>query len=436
MLTGHVDNIQRQLVAGWAIDTDDLTATLEVMVFVDGHHRATVPCNAPRPDLKSLGHYGDGSHGFRYLFPAPLLDHREHRVFIAFKNNGCLVPSGHKLLLPVSIEREFQPVMVTAPGRSGTTLLMNRLGQQDEICIANLPPFELRLISYYAAAYRVLTSRSDPVRSTNPDHIEADRFFIGFNPFFDDNFEPAFSNREHFLSAFSGIIPDTLGHAFRNIILAFYRSLAYDQGKVRARYFAEKTNNIEQNVRHFARCIFGDIKELVLLRDPRDVYCSHLSYFNNDAEKSFKEISEACGSLLGIWNSKASDVLFVSYEDMILDQQRSFRAVADFLGMDILLPADHAREASIFSGHATSPSPHSSIGRWRHDLTEDQKGRCNETWRTFLQTFGYGDQNGSQAVHTACQVSGADLVPAAEAAAAQPQPVEEEPNPTLPHTDI
>ena len=41
--------------------------------------------------------------------------------------------------------------MVTAPGRSGTTLLMGLLAKSPAIVAAELVPYELRLISYYSA---------------------------------------------------------------------------------------------------------------------------------------------------------------------------------------------------------------------------------------------------------------------------------------------
>jgi hypothetical protein len=389
VFTGYVDEIQRDYVAGWAFDTDSPDCSVDVLVFIDGHLHATAPCDAMREDLKALGGYGEGNHGFYCAFPEPLEDSREHRVVVVFKNNGCMVPNGHRLLPTVAARPEFQPVLITAPGRSGTTLLMSRLGLSPDICISDLPPFELRMLSYYATAYRVLTARADPMRSTNPDDIDGDGLFVGFNPFFSDDFEPAFSVKERFLSTFSGVIPDTLGKAFRRIIDEFYATLSKDQGKAGCRYFAEKANNTEPNVRQFARVAFGNVKELVLVRDPRDVYCSQMAYFRRDPDTSFAELSEACTNLIEIEKAALSDTMMVSYEAMLLDQAQTFGRVADFLGADIPMLADPDRESAIFSTHGTSEAPCTSIGRWQAQLTVDQKRRCNDEWGPFLDRFGY-----------------------------------------------
>src|SRR5579872_2820293 len=135
MFTGHVDNIEHGLIEGWAIDTDGVNEHVEVMLFIDGHHHVTITCDAPRDDLKALGGYGEGNHGFHYAFPTPLPAHREHRIFVVFKNDGTLVPNGHKLLLSMARSSLLQPILVTAPGRSGTTLLMSRLARAREVCI-------------------------------------------------------------------------------------------------------------------------------------------------------------------------------------------------------------------------------------------------------------------------------------------------------------
>lgn len=387
MFVGYVDSIRHDHVEGWALDTDFPSQAVEILIFIDGHLRATVVCDELRGDLAALGSYGDGRHGFRYRLPVPLPNDREHRVVVTFKSDGCPLSNGHKLLTAAG-PQEFQPILVTAPGRSGTTLFMSRLGQSRDICIADLPPFELRMISYYAAAYRVLTAKADPARSTNPDDIEGNGLFIGFNPFFDGNFEPAFSTRERFLQAFAGMIPNTLSDSFRRIVEAFYRSLSDDQGKGICRYFAEKTNNIEPNVRMFARLAFGSIKEFVLVRDPRDVYCSHLSYFHTEPERSFGEVTTACTSLLAIQREARTDTMFVSYEALVLRPDEMADRVSAFLGVDRAM-GDRTRESAIFNEHATSQSPGSSIGRWQRDLAEDARQRCNEAWAEFLETFGY-----------------------------------------------
>jgi hypothetical protein len=165
------------------------------------------------------------------------------------------------------------------------------------------------------------------------------------------------------------------------------------------------------DLRQFVRSIFGNVRELVVIRDPRDVFCSHLAYFHSDQQQSFQEISEACFNLLEIYNSGSKDTLFVSYERMILDQQQTFQSVANYLGVELPMPADSTRDDSIFKEHATTDSPQSSIARWRRDLSDDQKKRCGEAWRTFLETFGYAEEASDDPAHTASGAPAADRGP-------------------------
>jgi hypothetical protein len=46
---------------------------------------------------------------------------------------------------------------------------MERLLRCNEVVVANCHPFEVRMLSYYATAYNVLTASADLKRSTHPD---------------------------------------------------------------------------------------------------------------------------------------------------------------------------------------------------------------------------------------------------------------------------
>ncbi len=48
------------------------------------------------------------------------------------------------------------------------------------------------MLSYYATAYHILTAPADLNRSTHPDKLEGNGFFVGFNPFSDDEYKSAF----------------------------------------------------------------------------------------------------------------------------------------------------------------------------------------------------------------------------------------------------
>jgi hypothetical protein len=197
MRGGHVDAVSRTAVSGWAADSDVPDERCELLIEVNGLEVGRARADRPRRDLAALGRYGDGAHGFTFTFATPLAPEREHDVCVYF-DDGTLLPGGVRPLppeggsrMPGALSRPaspapernssaMAPILVTAPGRSGTTYLMSCLAASPQIVVAELVPYEVRLMSYYAAAFSVLTAPADPERSTHPDRLEGDGFHIGF----------------------------------------------------------------------------------------------------------------------------------------------------------------------------------------------------------------------------------------------------------------
>ena len=82
MLRGHIDHIQRDLIEGWAVDTDTPQAQVELSIAVDGAEVGRVVAERNRGDLARLGIYGDGRHGFAFRLPEPLSHDEEHDVVV------------------------------------------------------------------------------------------------------------------------------------------------------------------------------------------------------------------------------------------------------------------------------------------------------------------------------------------------------------------
>lgn len=397
MIRGFVDAISREGVKGWAADFSRPAATVEVSVLIDGLLHATFPAAMPRPDLaREPERFGDGRHGFAYTFAAPLSSDQEHRVRVIARESGTLLAEGQALLASEQDVPALRAILITAPGRSGTTQMMHRLSQAPEICAAPNAPFETRMLAYYAAAYRVLTAPGDLLRSTHPDRLEGDGYFFGANPFSNEAYADNFAVRDDFNAFFSGAVPETFLRAIRRLILTYYAMLANGQGKYGVRCFAEKNNNFDPHVRHFARLAFSQVREIVLVRDPRDLLASQLAYFRGrETEPAFAEASVACTTLLAIQRQQRRDTLFVRYEDMIFRPAETFRRVGDFVGASLPEQGDAAGEAAVFKGHATSDTPARSVGRWRRDLDPALAARCNAAWGDFLALFHYDGAEGA-----------------------------------------
>ena len=401
MRGGHVDAISRKFVAGWAADPEQPGHRLALTVTIDGVFAGETVAERLRPDLARLGRFGDGRHGFNFTFTEPLDPTQDHVVLVRYASDGVLLPNGEQRIprgaqhdeaaatagRRRAIAGDMTPILVTAPGRSGTTLLMSLLARSPQIVAAELVPYELRLLSYYAALYNVLTAGADLERSTHPDRLEGDGFHIGFNPFNSPQYNVAFRNQAVARDFWENQAPSRLQAFVREVVEEYYARLAQDRGKGRVRYFAEKGNNLHKPTRLFTRETFGPVRELVIVRDPRDVLCSHVAYFSSSEEKAFSQLTHSCRQLMAIKAEGRSDVHVLRYEDMVRGEPSCFEALSQFLGTPIE-PENTPKGAEVFRKHGTSESPEASIDRWRTNLPPSMQERCANEWHDFFTAFG------------------------------------------------
>jgi hypothetical protein len=403
MRTGHVDVVSRTLITGWAADADAPNRRLDLCVVVNGREIARVTADRPRKDLAKLGKFGDGAHGFRFGFAEPLPFDRDYTITIRFADDGATLPNG-KRLLPgepgLAVEQPAEahvpraaadpgrpaPILVTAPGRSGTTYLMSCLAASPQIVVAELVPYEVRLLSYYANALTVLSSPGDMERSTHPDRLEGDGFHIGFNPFNGPQHNAAFHRQATVWELFEAWAPERFGQVMAEVVTEYYRRLATDRNKPLVRFFAEKNDNLRAAPRRFMRRLFPERREIVIVRDPRDVLCSQMAYFGSNHEKGFNQISYSCRQLKNIHEAAGADTCFITYEEMVRGDRDMFARLSSFLDAEVK-PVN--ANTDMFQKHATSASPEASIGRWLKDLPEALRQRTVVEWGDFLKTFGY-----------------------------------------------
>jgi hypothetical protein len=265
---------------------------------------------------------------------------------------------------------------------------MTVLAHAREIVVSELVPYETRLLSYYANAHNVLTHAADMVHSTHSDNLEGDGFYIGFNPYNCPDRDAAFSMPAIPRDYAEHYVPYRLDESFRDMITEYYSRLARDRGKSTVRFFAEKSNNWQSLVRSFTQRAFGAVREIVTIRDPRDILCSYMSYFGVEAERSFSELSSALQNILDIHAQGSCDVHFNVYEQLYRGHKDSFLALSEFLQTEIAQPTVDVRQ-NVFARHGTSANADASIERWRTDLSEEWQDRCRQAWRPFLEKFGY-----------------------------------------------
>ncbi len=390
MLIGHIDRADRHYLAGWAVDTDHPEAHVEVSVVVNDQQWKRVIADSPREDMKKHGSYGDGCHGFTYLFDRPMSVLESYRVEIVGRLHGTTKPLAATLVAKIpAIAQQKQPILITASGRSGTTVLMNHLRKSPTIVIADKYPFEMKLLTYYSKAFDLLTAPGNHTVSSQSDALNFDRDHLGSNPFNHHEFESILPDSSAVYSFFEKDVPPKLVQTFTSIISDFYNLLADRTGRFDCRYFAEKVD-IRHATRNFSRIAFSGVKEIVLIRDPRDLFCSYRAFWQSRPDESIAALKDITDRILTLSRSLDSNrMIFVKYEDLVRRRDDTLHKISKFLELDDLLRADAAADRKLFQKHATSEDVAASVGRWRKELNAAETQLFADQFSEFLTAFDY-----------------------------------------------
>jgi hypothetical protein len=394
-LVGYVDGLSRHAVVGWVADTEHPNRPVDIAICVNGHEIVRLPADRPREDLKRLGNFGLGNHGFYFAFNGASLKLTPCQIEIKYAETGALLPNGQILLsepVPQTIPFEssrsnLTPLLLTGHARSGSTIFMKRLADHPQMVVAKIHPYEFKLLNYYSSAYKVLTSHADgDADAAHPfGRIDNNSNLLGVNPFFGVSYLRAFSDPDDMYGYVDGSLADILKRAFGGIIDGLYETIAKGQHKASCLYYVEK-NDIFGDTRTIARHMFPALKEIILIRDLRDVFCSYRDFFNASSIPSLQECADL---LLAIHKRRETDVLFVRYEDFIDADAQTMTAVARTLNIQAFPTLSDNAKAQTFEGHGTSASPQSSIGRWRNELSAEEQQVFAGRFAEFFKTFGY-----------------------------------------------
>jgi hypothetical protein len=400
MYKGYVDKITRSVVQGWALDTENPDRSVEVLVFVNGVMVARTTANLPRPDLAAQN-LGSGHNGFSTYLPFRLDTASTQTVQIKFADTNEVVPQGTCAFAPLDGSRiakmlaavhntTLSPILATHIARSGSTLFMDVLNKHPAIVLARHYPYEVKPATYYARAARLLMQPGNHERSASATEFMRNDYQLGFNPFNHVSFDSVFSDADLRTDFYDRSSRQTLFHALREVSNDYYRHLAADQNKMSAVYFAEKCE-AQGTTRTSLLNLFPDTYEIILTRDPRDIYCSSLAYFPDSERTNFLvNIGNACKALVSVLHENRERTCAIKYEELLHDRPAVLAVVSDFLSIennDWL--ESSVPDAGLFEAHATAPSPQESIGRWKRELSKSQKQACEEAFSSFFDAFGY-----------------------------------------------
>jgi hypothetical protein len=170
-------------------------------------------------------------------------------------------------------------------------------------------------------------------------------------------------------------------------------------------YFMEK--GIGGQIPYIFRNVYSSTKEILLVRDCRDMYCS-LQAFNQKRgyagfgrenvysnEEWIRNLRKAYGRIIDGWRSRKTEICLVRYEDLIMEPQESLSRILDYLHVDHgdAIVQTMLRQASEdtpeLKRHRTSNAPRDSIGRWKRDMDTDTIKRFDALFGNLLQEVGY-----------------------------------------------
>jgi hypothetical protein len=397
-LISSVDKITRSYIAGWVADSERPDEPVDVLVYVNGEGRGRVTANLVRDDLRAAFPGATGSHAFRFEFGWPLSPFRRNEVEIFDAHQHQLLHAGKRTLHPQgenkpivnalggSRENGPMPILVTSTGRSGSSLLMRRLAAHPEIVVAGSHPYEVKQLTYYAGALRTLSLEANWACSMNPDALlsEASRYVTGFNPFHDPQF-----GTDPLLEQYWEVTGfEILTSAFRELIVTYYEAIRTMTHKASVRYFAEKTHP-NPLVRDAVIAMFGGVKEILLVRDPRDLVCSYRAFWGATPSDAISLICSQCDDISNRVAAATADTLSIKYEDLVVQPDETLDRMSAFLGLSQKPVATDVAEGAIFGTHGTSRTPAESIGRWRQDLTSEQIKLCEAAFAELLPKLGY-----------------------------------------------
>jgi hypothetical protein len=398
-------------LTGWAIPRQRGPVTIQVRGGVRDIRQMNARLASPKLAERYPDVPGADSAAFQFVIGTLGLSTEFELDVDALLADGTRVPLGRIRGRRRPIRSAYQPVLnpllVTMTGRSGSNWMITLLGSHPEILTYHPFVYEPQLSSYWIAMLRTLADPASYMQALQPELYEAD-WWTGHGrksplPLRKPTVEMAHWFGTENVEVMAGFCQSRLD--------AFYGTFARLEGRANARYFAEKC--VPGTARAISE-LYPDAREIVLVRDFRDRVCSildynakrHLSLWGREKAKNdeewFVHLRDEATNLLETWRQREGEAHLVRYEDLILEPEQTLAEIFDYLGVDRrpatireTLARANATSPTAQANHRTAASVEESVGRWKRDLSAEQRVACAEAFDDILVEFGYEPTNGS-----------------------------------------
>lgn len=308
---------------------------------------------------------------------------------------------GRRSPLSLNMPQEApHPLLITSLGRSGSTWLVHLLGAHPRILAYRPFEYEPRALMYWLSLCQSLSEPLSSYQMLGSDFGSSGLWFMGSSGHMvlpSDVDEPV-------ATFLAGESAERVLRLASDEIAAFYAKVAALQSRRAQAFFVEKA--LPGATAELGLELFPKAREIVLVRDPRDIVCSIL-HFNRkrgysafgreraeDDHQFVRDLRIGLDQVGDSWRSRRERSLLVRYEDLLLEPEETLVRILDYLGLDkknagaVLSKAKRTSRA-FQARHRTASSPSASIGRWRRDLDPDLLRTCEEAFGDWLPEFGY-----------------------------------------------
>jgi hypothetical protein len=389
-------------LVGWALAEEAPLARIEVLQ--EGRVVAEAEPGETREDIGSAFPAVEHARECGFRIPVGGLDLRQGFQLAVFGRggDGRRAPigevEGERAPLPGAGEDLIQPLMVNTIGRSGSTWLVWLLSCLPEAVAFSPWARDARVGTYWVSALQALARPQSYLAQLVPGPLEEktwwlDRPDLRFGVGGDTALE----------EWLGGEAVESLAQVCQLRIDAFYGQVA-DSGE-RPRYFVEKYLPYQLAPDLLAE-IYPGAREVILVRDFRDMLCSIIAFnrkrgwqafgragASSDTEYIQTTVANSARRLLRRLRERGEAAHLVRYEDLIREPATTLAGLMGYLGLDasegsVTATLERA-EAESLDEHRTSDKVSASIDRWKRDLAPDLAQVCAEVLDPVLTEFGY-----------------------------------------------
>jgi hypothetical protein len=377
----------------------------ELRLVVLGVEEIEVQLNVPRPDV--ITEDPEATVGFRVWLNALRLPPEFEIQLLDFGSGNApewlaTITGRRDQLRPIPKSR-FNPIILTSFGRTGGTWVTNLIGKHPEIVAFRPFQYESRIATYWIDVFTALSEPTSYMQALSAD-AGGSYWWLGeksLGPQMADTAAPDFARwlgKEN--------LQDLQVFCHGRIEEAYSQAAIFED-RPDARFFIERAWPVP--VTHLVmRSLFPQTKEIVLVRDFRDMVASILAYnerrglqyfgradWGSD-EEFVRSLHESLDHIVNSWRKAKETTFLLKYEDLVRSPRQTLEHLLDYVGVESqadvvehMLRADAADQSTARTAHQTSVSAEDSIGRWQRDLSDPVREACQGTFGDLLAELGY-----------------------------------------------